>query len=683
MKKIALLLSLFSVFTVNAQFSFTDDFESYSVGNYIAAADTLWVVWPAAGAEDVQVTDNNAFSGSNSIYLNSTAATGGGPQDVVLEFGELFDEGDFMLSANFYVNNNTGGYFNFQGETTIGETWSMDCFMNDDGSIEFSTGGGGTVFLESNYPFDTWFNITMNINLTLNQWQVMIDNQLVGTFENTINQVASLNLYPLSGNQYYIDDVSVSHVPFNPIGINAILSDLNVPSYVQFPADIDISGTVLNYGAETIESMDIIWTDGTDTYTDNITGVSIASLETYDFTHSDQLSFTTADTANITVSIENINSGTDVDDSNNSLSAEIYSVGFVAQRLPLYEHFTSNTCGPCASFNPGFQNLLDANDVNQIGNAKVACIKYQVNWPGTGDQSFNEDVGTRVSHYGVSGVPSAHIDGTTTSSSQDEIDEHRNIPSFLDITATAVATDGTDLAVDVSVSSYYDYPSTKIHIAVVENVYSNTSGSNGETEFYQVMRKMLPSANGTVADLSNGNTTTISESYTFAMGNVTQNSFRIWEDLSNCVVVVFVEDQGTKEVLDSRVFEITGNTTVMPSWECQATGCVDPGTGEGEYSTLADCEAQCVSDIAFWNAIDIKLMPNPAQNNFAIELNPSSQNVIVSIYSITGKRISEFNYGSLQGKQNIPINIGTLQSGIYTVKILLNNKASIHKLIKQ
>ena len=53
------------------------------------------------------------------------------------------------------------------------------------------------------------------------------------------------------------------------------------------------------------------------------------------------------------------------------------------------------------SFNPGFQTLLDANDVNQIGNAKVACIKYQVNWPGTGDQSFNADVGTRVSHYGV------------------------------------------------------------------------------------------------------------------------------------------------------------------------------------------------------------------------------------------------------------------------------------------
>ena len=60
-----------------------------------------------------------------------------------------------------------------------------------------------------------------------------------------------------------------------------------------------------------------------------------------------------------------------------------------------------------------------------------------------------------------------------TSSSQEEIDQHRNSPSFLDISAT-VATDSTDLAIDVSVSSYNDYPNATIHIAVVENEYNNT-----------------------------------------------------------------------------------------------------------------------------------------------------------------------------------------------------------------
>jgi len=355
MKKVLFIFSLLSFFTANAQFNFTDDFESYNVGDFIGETDTVWVVWPAAGTEDVQVTDANAFSGSNSLYLSSSAATGGGPEDIVLEFGELFDEGDFNFTANFYVNNNTGGYFNFQADTEIGETWAMDCFLNNDGTIQFSTGGGETVFLESTYPFDTWFNIEMNINLTLNQWEVMIDNQFIGTFENTINQVASLNLYPLSGNQYYLDDVSVSHEPFNPVGINAILSSLDLPTYVQFPADVDIMGTVLNYGAEIINSMDIVWTDGTNTYTDNVSGLSLETLDTYNFTHPDQLSFTDADTANLTVSIENVNASADVDDTNNSMNATVFAVEFVTQKTPLFEHFTSNTCGPCASFNPGFQ----------------------------------------------------------------------------------------------------------------------------------------------------------------------------------------------------------------------------------------------------------------------------------------------------------------------------------------
>ena len=683
MKKVLFIFSLLSFFTANAQFNFTDDFESYNVGDFIGETDTVWVVWPAAGTEDVQVTDANAFSGSNSLYLSSSAATGGGPEDIVLEFGELFDEGDFNFTANFYVNNNTGGYFNFQADTEIGKTWAMDCFLNNDGTIQFSTGGGETVFLESTYPFDTWFNIEMNINLTLNQWEVMIDNQFIGTFENTINQVASLNLYPLSGNQYYLDDVSVSHEPFNPVGINAILSSLDLPTYVQFPADVDIMGTVLNYGAETINSMDIVWTDGTNTYTDNVSGLSLETLDTYNFTHPDQLSFTDADTANLTVSIENVNASADVDDTNNSMNATVFAVEFVTQKTPLFEHFTSNTCGPCASFNPGFQNLLDANDVNVIDQAKVTCIKYQVNWPGSGDQAFNSDVGTRVQYYEVSGVPSAHIDGKSTSSSQAEIDQHRNMPCFLEITGTAVATDGTDLAVDVTVKSHFDYPNSTIHVAIVEDEYNNTAGTNGETEFFQVMRKMLPSADGTSADLSSGNTSTLSENVTVAVGNVTQNSFRIWEDLGNCVVVVFVVDQDTKQVLHSKVIEITGNTTVTPTWSCEPTGCIDPGTGEGEFSSLADCEADCVSDIEFWNAIDVQLMPNPARDNFSIELNASSQNVSVSVYSITGQIVSEFNYGTLKGKQIIPMNISSLQAGIYTVKIQMNNEVSTHQLIKQ
>ena len=76
MNKLLFILSLFSFYSVNAQFSFTDNFESYAVGDYIGEADTLWTTWSGTtgGTEDAQATDENSASGTNSIYFSSSAA---------------------------------------------------------------------------------------------------------------------------------------------------------------------------------------------------------------------------------------------------------------------------------------------------------------------------------------------------------------------------------------------------------------------------------------------------------------------------------------------------------------------------------------------------------------------------------------------------------------------------------
>ena len=42
--------------------------------------------------------------------------------------------------------------------------------------------------------------------------------------------------------------------------------------------------------------------------------------------------------------------------------------------------------------------------------------------------------------------------------------------------------------------------------------------------------------------------------------------------------------------------------TPTPSWDCNSTGCYDPGTGMGQYTTLAACQAICVSTVS--NACD-------------------------------------------------------------------------------
>ena len=154
MKYICLILGLlYSTFSI-AQYNFDDDFESYNIGDYLGDTSPAWTTWSGTtgGNEDVEINDENPNSGANSIYFASSA-TGGGPQDVVLPFGSLFTEGNFSFQASFFVANGTGAYFNLQAEEEIGETWAVDCFMDNDGTFRLSNGGGAITFLQTTYPF--------------------------------------------------------------------------------------------------------------------------------------------------------------------------------------------------------------------------------------------------------------------------------------------------------------------------------------------------------------------------------------------------------------------------------------------------------------------------------------------------------------------------------------------------
>ena len=122
---------------VHAQ-SMSEDFEGWSVGSYMGTNSAGWTTWSGStgGAEDVQVTSAQSSNGTKSIYFSSTLADGG-PQDVIVPFGGEHNTGDFNFSSNFYVENNKGAYFNFQAENTVGNVWSFNCQMHNNGTITF------------------------------------------------------------------------------------------------------------------------------------------------------------------------------------------------------------------------------------------------------------------------------------------------------------------------------------------------------------------------------------------------------------------------------------------------------------------------------------------------------------------------------------------------------------------
>ena len=98
----------------------------------------------------------------------------------------------------------TGAYFNFQAENTPGVTWSLDVKM-DLGTIVLEN--SGINYLTASYPEGVWFELKIVVDLTANNWELFIDNQSLGSFSNTVNKIASLDLYPLDGHQFSVDDV--------------------------------------------------------------------------------------------------------------------------------------------------------------------------------------------------------------------------------------------------------------------------------------------------------------------------------------------------------------------------------------------------------------------------------------------------------------------------------------------
>ena len=191
-----------------------------------------------------------------------------------------------------------------------------------------------------------------------------------------------------------------------------------------------------------------------------------------------------------------------------------------------------------------------------------------------------------------------------------------------------------------------------LHTAVYEKTTYNNSSVNGEIEFYNIMKKMIPDANGT--SLSNltgpNNPTTVNLTYTFnGLYNLPPDSDtpidhaieHSIEDFQNLGVAVWIQDLDTKYVLQSTDGSIVTNTIEL-------------------------------------NKKEIKVYPNPT-SEFANIVLPSNQSAYtLEIYDVIGNMI--FSEKIIEGKNNYRINLTDFRSGIYQIVISSKDKVFTEKL---
>ena len=60
------------------------------------------------------------------------------------------------------------------------------------------------------------------------RWQASADGVCFGVWMNSVNQVASLDLFPIENSSFYVDDVSFDHSTYTAPSLNATVSGFDL-----------------------------------------------------------------------------------------------------------------------------------------------------------------------------------------------------------------------------------------------------------------------------------------------------------------------------------------------------------------------------------------------------------------------------------------------------------------------
>ena len=335
-----------------------------------------------------------------------------------------------------------------------------------------------------------------------------------------------------------------------------------------------------------------------------------------------------------------------------ALSFFIGSACGQSQRLTIVEGFTQASCGPCAPQNPILHELVKNNP------DKIISLKYQVSWPGS-DPINAQNPGqpsSRVNYYGVDRVPyiiyngNVNIGGVAPADlSQEEIDAQYNIPSPFNldlshtisadydsvlITAAITATDNVNISTGTR--------PLRLHLLLVEKEinFDSPPGTNGERNFYNVMRRMIPTALGTA----------ISSAWATGQDTVITIKAPIPSyiyNLSQLTVIGFIQNNNDKNIMQAAV------------------------TNPNQVSIKE-------------NHLDFKLniFPNPANNNVNIQYSTENEkNISIKIMDALGKIVyMEEDRSAAGGKQTLTVDVAKFSPGIYFVQFIAGNKTEVKKI---
>jgi hypothetical protein len=666
-----MLVLLVTANFASAQFSFTDNFDSYTTG-YLGPQSPTWTTWSGTEGttEDATVTTTNPHSGANCVYYSSVALNGG-PTDCVLPFGSQMTTGTFVMDFWLFVNSGKNAYFNFQQNTTVGQVWNSDWNFTSTGALNVTNQNG--LSFSTTYTMNAWSHIIITVQLNNSEWNVNIDGVDMGTFHNTSLGIAGIDIFPIQNSQFYIDDISINHTPYVSNTNDIAISYLSLPGGLA-GSTVSVKALLRNVGTNVVANPYIsLYQNGSLIGSQTISGLNLASMDTQIVTFTNQVTYTASNT--ITADAQ-ISTGTaDDDDTNNDTIIFNYNAITPAPgKLVVAEEGTGTWCQWC----PRGAVFMDMMSTTYSGFFQGIAVH----------NNDPMEVAVYDAGIGFTSFPGAKVDRLTT------IDPSAIEPDFItriQIAPKAMIVNGaqwnaTNDSIYVSLTTTFAQAvasgNYKVACVLIEDNVTGTTGyaqsnayaggGNGVMGGFEALSNPVPAAQMTydfVARAILPSFAGLSNAYTIpaSIGYVKTHNFvfavpATWSKPDMKIVGLFIDNTGKIDNASSTDI----NTAV-------ANGYV---VGTMVFDATASIDENIIDQMA--------LYPNPTSSITNLKFNlTESTDVTVNVLTIDGKRISSHNYGPLSGAQNIEINTMDWAKGIYLVEVVTGRASKVMKLSVQ
>ncbi len=426
-----------------------------------------------------------------------------------------------------------------------------------------------------------------------------------------------------------------------------------------------VGGVVMNNGTEPITSIDLTYSDGTNSTTETITGLNIGYNESATIQASEEFTLA-AGTTTFSVSIGNLNGMGDDENPANDVGDDISITTITPHpdRGVLVEEATGTWCPWCTRGTVYVEGLTKRYPERFVGIAVHNGDPMTVT-------EYDDGIGALIGGYPSSVVERGDDTDPSALEAPFVTAVQQAPPAQLNVGATE---DNGALSVSVSATFLQDVPAGyKLAAILIENGVTGTGsgynqanayagGAFGPMGGYELLGGTIPAAefvynhvgraliggwNGDANSITSAMVTGEQAVYTFPAYNVGADI-----NLDNTYLIGVLLNASNKPV----------NAIEIPIAEALANG-----------------ELTSTKDVFNHNAVNV--FPNPFAETATINVSlESSAEVTVEVMNSVGQIVSRVDYGTLTGNQNLTLDGTKLNSGVYFVHVRIGDELATKRV---